>query len=82
MPDGEYRGTTLDPAWDPENLTGGNDSGAAADLDEEKLDRATGPDLTARMLDSDGTPMAGEDTDAPTDLPIPPSADAPNKTSP
>ncbi len=68
MADRDDRGTTMDPAWDAANLTGGNDSGTAR-VDKDNLDRADGPDLTARILEDQGTslPAQGPETAAPAD---------------
>ena len=62
MADKTDRGTHNDPGWEAKNLTGGNDSGAAP-IDSERLDRADGPDLTARLTELEGGSVAGSTDD-------------------
>jgi hypothetical protein len=54
----EDRGTTDDPAWQDDDLTGGNDSGTSR-TEPDDIDKADGPDRTARILQSDGGSAAG-----------------------
>jgi hypothetical protein len=62
MADKTDRGTHDDPAWKAVNLTGGNDSGTAP-MGSGRLDPADGPDLTARITESEGGSVAGSATD-------------------